>query len=231
MTIQLNNLSEESVSYRSLANIYQEFSNAEDYPQYILQELIPQVLDKKVADIGCGNGKYLKQLAEYTSTIVGLDKSFEQIKLAEKTCIAKSNVFVSLADATNIPLENNSVDIVMACWMLGTILEKHRQEEVIEEMKRICKPNGKILLIENLEDSQFEKLRGRSPDLLSRTTNYNNFLLSQGFKLEKTIYTYFMFDSIERAKDVFQTIWKDRITGEINSKFIEHKVGLFSYEN
>lgn len=231
MTIEVNNLSEESASYRSLAHIYKEFSIAEDYPEYVLRELIPHVLDKKVADIGCGNGKYLKALSPYATSIVGIDKSFEQVTLAQKNCIAKQNVLVSLADATNIPLANNSVDIVMACWMLGTILEPSRQEEVIAEMKRICKPKGKILLIENLENSQFEKLRGRSPDPLERTANYNKFLLSKGFTLNQTIYTYFNFDSVERAKDVFHTIWKERIIGEIKSKCIEHKVGLFCYQN
>jgi ubiquinone/menaquinone biosynthesis C-methylase UbiE len=231
MTVQVNNLSEESASYRSMAHIYEEFSIAEDYPEYILKELLPRVFDKKVADIGCGNGKYLKALSPYVTSIIGLDKSFEQVTLAQKNCIAKPNILVSLADATHIPLPNHSVDVVMACWMLGTILEQARQEEVILEMKRICKPDGKIILIENLEDSQFEKLRGRSPDPLERTANYNNFLLSQGFNLNQTIYTYFNFESTERAKDVFHKIWKDRLVGEINTKFIEHKVGLFCYQN
>jgi ubiquinone/menaquinone biosynthesis C-methylase UbiE len=231
MVMQLNNLSEESVSYRDLVHIYKEFSTAEDYPKYILQELIPKVSGKKVADIGCGNGKYLKSLSNHASSIVGLDKSFEQVTLAHKNCITKQNVLISLADATNIPLADNSVDVVMACWMLGTILEESRQKEVIAEMKRICKLDGEILLIENLEHSQFEKLRGRSPDPLNRTINYNKFLTNHGFNLEKRIYTYFKFASIERANDVFQLIWKDRFVGEIKSEFVEHKVGIFVMKN
>jgi ubiquinone/menaquinone biosynthesis C-methylase UbiE len=226
-----NNLSEYSNSYRSLANIYEEFSSAEDYPEKLLPCLIPHIRGKVVADIGCGNGKYLNLFSTYCYSMIGLDKSFEQVNLAKDKCSEELNVSVIQADATEIPLVEHSVDVVLACWMLGTILERDRQEQVIKEMKRICKPGGKIIFIENMPRSEFEALRGRFPDPLNRTEEYNNFLMEQGFELWSSINTHFEFSSIEKAREVFKTIWKDRLVGEINSNIIKHKIGIFCYSN
>lgn len=227
---QSNNLSEYSASYREMANIYEEFSIAEDYLGLIFEYLIPHARKKVVADIGCGNGKYLHALAPHSASMVGLDRSIEQLSLAKKGCLKESNVSLSLADATDIPLSNASVDVVLACWMLGTILEKNRQEKALSEIKRICKPGGKVIFVENLPDSEFEKLRGRSPDPLNRTINYNNFLFENGFKLACELDTYFKFSTAQRARKVFNEIWKDRLVGEINSNLVQHKVGIFCFE-
>ena len=39
----------------------------------------------------------------------------------------------------NIPLPDNSVEVIISTWVLGTILEVDRRNKVLEEMKRVLK--------------------------------------------------------------------------------------------
>lgn len=221
-----NNLAEDSISYKNEADIYQIFSEAEDYPQKILEEIIPVIHNKNMVDLGCGNGKYSSLLSIYAKSIISIDKSFEQLTLANKNNNSFNTQFLQ-ADATHIPLNHNEVDIVFSSWMLGTILDPERQLQALNEMKRICIKNGCIVLIENALDSEFELLRGRDSKKDNRTANYNNWLISQGFKIHSTINTYFKFENLQVAQYVFESIWKDRLTKKVTSNIVEHKVHIF----
>ena len=98
-------------------------------------------------------------------------------------------------------------------------------------MKRVLQPNGKIILVENDEGGEFEELRGRSPDPLKRTFNYNQWLLNNGFKVHKKIETYFQFNHSEQANFIFESIWKDKMTRKIKKAQVQHKVVIFVLEN
>lgn len=228
MIHNLHNLSENSLSYGKSANIYELFSQAEDYPQLVLQELIQLTSNKTVADIGCGNGKYVYLLQPWVKTILGMDKSIEQLKIAKNYSIINQALFFQ-CDATQIALPNNSQDIVLSCWMLGTILDQDRQETALNEMKRICK--DKIILVENNIGSQFELLRGRDPNIDQRTYLYNQWLIDQGFTLYKTVHSYFQFENKQVAQFVFSSIWKDRLTQAINDKKINHSINIYIYNH
>lgn len=224
-----NNLAEDSVSYNNEAEIYKIFSQAEDYPNKIFEQLLPLIKDKKIIDIGCGNGKYCSLLSAYVKNIIAIDKSIEQLKLAYANNTA-SNISFLQADATHIPLSDNSTDVVFSSWMLGTITDPLRQLEALTEMKRVCKKEGFIILIENSLDSEFEILRGRYSKIDNRTATYNNWLISQGFKVHSKIDTFFKFKDQITAQHVFSSIWKSRLTKNIEKDMIEHKVDIYIYQ-
>jgi ubiquinone/menaquinone biosynthesis C-methylase UbiE len=213
-------LSENSNSYHQEADIYQQFSDAEDYPNLIYNQLLIHIKNKIVLDLGCGNGKYLNLFSNEAQTIIGIDKSYEQLKNAKK----HNNVNIIQADARKIPFPNYTFDVVFSCWMLGTISDDMSRLEIIKEMKRILKPDGIILLIENEQGDEFEEIRGRNNDPLQRTKIYNEWLLNQGFIIEKHVQTYFQFNNIEQANQVFKLIWGDKIKTKINTVTINHPV-------
>lgn len=226
-----NNLSENSKAYYQNVDAYQLFSQAEDYPNKILPNLIRLTKGKTVVDVGCGNGKYCHLLKETVQSIIGIDKSYEQLKLAKNLNNMRSNLSGNLfiqGDATLLPMPDNSTDIALACWMLGTIVDQTRQIQALNEMKRIT--NEKIILIENQVGSEFESLRGRFPDALERTQKYNNWLIEQGFQLQEVVSTYFQFHNVDTAQHTFRAIWGNKLIRPITNKKIEHQVAVFVWE-
>lgn len=217
----MNDLSENSKSYLTEADIYQTFSDAEDYPGHVFEYLKNLMVNKTVLDLGCGNGKYSHLLYPFT-IITGVDKSWSQIQRA--TQLTKHVKFIQ-ADCMNLPFIKQ-FDYVLCCWMLGTLVYPEKQKAALEEIKKALKPNGKIILVENDINSDFERIRGRDKD--SRTQEYNYFLLSNGFTVIKEIDTYFQFENIEIANNTFKSIWGDKVQFELSEPRLQHKVLIFS---
>lgn len=217
-----NNLSEKSKSYYEEIDVYQRFSDAEDYLKLVENYLMPEVKDKIVLDLGCGNGKYLNLFRHSANIIYGLDLSPNQLSLV------KDSKKIICADASQLPIRENSLDLIYSCWMFGTILDEQRRLCAMTEAKRILKPGGKIILVENSNSGEFEKVRGRLDDSCERTKKYNNWIISQDFIKVKELKTYFKFNSAQEANDTFKNIWKDRFMGSVNEK-IQHNISIFEW--
>ena len=124
---------------------------------------------------------------------------------------------------------SNKVDLIICSWVLGTIIDIDERNKCLSELKRLLNPNGTIILIENDENSEFEEIRNRTKD--TRTRDYNNWILSNQFNIEKQINTYFIFDSFQDAKKSFEVIYGEAIANKIKSEKIEHKIVIFKYQN
>lgn len=217
----MGDLKENSISYYDGNVAYKIFSDAEDFPGFISDYLSKNVWAETILDAGCGTGKFTKIIEKISNKYIGIDKSEAQIKLAKKN--NESNYLI--ADLENIPLDDNEVDVTISAWCLGTI-DVDKRERVLSELMRVTK--DKIILIENLEGSEFEVIRGHDKDL--STFNYLNYLKEHGFILEKEIDTYFKFDETCIAKNIFNTIYEEDASKQITSKRVKHKVGIFSLE-
>ena len=142
------NLSEKSKNYYEENDIYEIFSLAEDYPNKIFDYLYPYIQNKIVLDLGCGTGKFMQKFYKDTIKYYGLDLSEKQLEIA-KNKVKGENVDFICCSAENIPLPDNSIDVIISTWVLGTILEIDRRNKAIEEMKRVLKKDGVIFLVEN----------------------------------------------------------------------------------
>lgn len=215
----MGNLKENSRAYNDLNYYYELFSIAEDAPRFIDNKLENYVKNKVVLDAGCGTGKYTNTILKDCKSYVGIDKSEKQIEIAKNKF--KNQTFI-IKDLSTIDYEDNFFDIVISCWCLGTIdLEKRKY--VLNELKRVCKET--ILLIENLEDSEFEIIRNHDKD--KSTKKYIDFLKENGFELVDEIDTYFQFETCDIAKQVFEKIYNKEISEKISDNIIGHKVGFF----
>lgn len=221
-----NNLQENSHAYYEQTDVYELFSEAEDFPKLINVHLLEHLKEKEVLDLGCGNGKYINVLKPYVKSIIGADKSYEQLIKAKKYT---ENLVQ--CDCTYLPFKEKSFDAVLSCWMLGTLAEKSRQIQALNEMKRVIRPGGSIIFVENAAQGQFEEIRGRNPKVNPATQQYNDFLISQGFEIIKEVKTYFRFENIDLCHHVFNEIWRDRLTSPIISSTIEHDVIILVLRN
>jgi ubiquinone/menaquinone biosynthesis C-methylase UbiE len=97
---------------------------------------------KKVLEIGCGNGELIRMLAEEGHECVALDLS--KNRLAKIMNMAKKlDVAQIQGDATNIPLQKLSIDVIMCSEVLEHIKD---YEKVLKQMNRILKPHGRIVV-------------------------------------------------------------------------------------
>lgn len=220
------NLLKDSKAYHEKNTYYEIFSQAEDGEHKVEKYLKNQAKNKIVFDAGCGTGKFLKALESVSNEYIGVDLSFDQIIKAKAKSTKENSIFIN-ANLKNTMLGSNSVDIIISPWVLGTITDLDDRKKCLEELKRILKPSGRILLIENEEGSEFERLRNHDKDL--RTKDYKNWIIENGFEIKETFNTYFNFNSEEESKKCFLEIYGKEVANKVNSDKIEHKITIFEY--
>jgi len=222
----MKNLLMNSKAYYEDNDYYEIFSIAEDSKNEVYDYLNKVSKNKVILDAGCGTGKYLELLEQNGEMYIGVDLSSNQLEKAKVKSIKDSSMFIC-SNLSNINLDDNSVDLIISSWVLGTITNLDERNKCLNELKRILKPNGAIILIENDENSEFEELRGRTLD--SRTRDYNNWILSNGFEIEKKIDSYFLFKNCEEAKKCFDVIYGNLVSSKIESNKIQHEIIIFKY--
>lgn len=104
--------------------------------------------NKKVLEVACNMGTTAIQLAQqFECQIVGIDLDEEALEKARKNIKdhkVEHLVQVQRANATKLPFEDESFDIVINEAML-TMLPIEAKEKAIREYLRVLKPNGFLL--------------------------------------------------------------------------------------
>ncbi|MDP8034362.1 class I SAM-dependent methyltransferase [Pasteurella atlantica] len=104
--------------------------------------------DKKVLEVACNMGTTAIQLAKhYGCEIIGIDLDETALEKARKNITAEKVehlVKVMRGNATKLPFEDNSFDIVINEAML-TMLPITAKQKAISEYFRVLKPNGILL--------------------------------------------------------------------------------------
>ena len=224
--MEYKNLLKESRAYYENNDYYEIFSIAEDGEGKVDNYLKELAVGKIVLDAGCGTGKFLPSLEKYADKYIGIDLSSEQLNKAKSKSQKDNSIFIK-SNLADITLEDNSVDLIISTWVLGTILDLDERSKCLDELKRVLKSGGQIILVENDLNSEFEEIRNRDKD--SRTKNYNNWILSNNFVVDKRINTYFSFNSVSEAKKCFEIIYGEEIANKIKNRKIEHKIIIFRY--
>ena len=218
------NLLKESKAYYDDNFYYEIFSKAEDSRCEIANYFTNVINGGVVLDAGCGTGKYTKLLENISDKYIGIDLSGKQLDVAIKKSEKETTEFIK-ANLANIPLKNNSVDVIICTWVLGTIIDLEERKKCIDEFRRVLKKDGRIILVENACGGEFEWIRERLND--NRTNDYNKWLLKMGFKEKKKFSSYFLFESTEVARKCFEIIYGQEKAKKINREIIGHEILIF----
>ena len=101
-----------------------------------------------VLDVCCGTGDQAFYFAKNSDHVFGIDLDPSMLALANKRKQKqKGNVGFSLADASQLPFEDNYFDLVSTCLALHEKNEELRNK-VLLEMKRVVKKDGKIIIVD-----------------------------------------------------------------------------------
>jgi len=145
----------------------------EDGTNEFIQKSLPSKLkDKKILDMGCGNGSDILLLESLgANKIYGIDSSALMVGKAKKAVKKPDNVFIS--NIENTPFEDGFFDIVIGRFSFHYL---KTFDNAYKELSRVLKPKGMIILMipHPFEDliCQKNKIYGRQETV--KVELYNN---------------------------------------------------------
>jgi lipopolysaccharide biosynthesis protein/SAM-dependent methyltransferase len=97
---------------------------------------------RDVLDIACGEGYGADILAATAKSVVGVDISPEAIEHA-KSCYRDPRIFFRVGSATDIPIPDASVDMVVS---FETIEHLEDHDRMMQELRRVLRPGGLLMI-------------------------------------------------------------------------------------
>ena len=110
-----------------------------------LKKVLPFIEGAKVLEVSFGTGFLMTQYAEHFDTY-GIDFSNAMIQITKRK-LEKKNLSASISkgNVENLPFENNAFDTIINTMAFTGY---PNGEKALEEMKRVLKRNGKLLLMD-----------------------------------------------------------------------------------
>ncbi len=109
-----------------------------------------------VLDVGCGTGRWLRRYKQLNFCAVGLDATQDMLRRA---LAGGSGLAVVAAQAQRLPFPDSAFDLVSDVTVVQHIASLE-QDVVLQEMVRVLKPGGHLLLI--------ELIKGEAPHIFPR---------------------------------------------------------------
>lgn len=107
----------------------------------------------RVLDVGCGTGDVLDGLPRDCMSLTGVDMVAEMIEEARRT--HPGDTFL-VADATNLPFEPESMDVITSLGVLEYVPDP---QAVLRSMWRVLAPGGHLIMSFPNRRSPFRRLR------------------------------------------------------------------------
>tara|TARA_R110002073_G_C9460599_1_gene578708 strand:+ start:146 stop:694 length:549 start_codon:yes stop_codon:yes gene_type:complete len=120
-----------------------------------------------VIDIGCGTGCALRHAAKQVThgSLIGIDPVPRMVEIAQERTEA-AHILYMVGSAENIPVETAIADIVLA---FDSFDHWQDQKQGLEEVKRIVKPNGQLVVIKDGGVPDGDKSRQIFVDILEKS--------------------------------------------------------------
>ena len=110
------------------------------------RERVIGAAEGRVIEIGIGSGRNLPFYRSPVKEVLALEPSAALIAMARHAPHPGMQVNFIEASAEAIPLDDRSVDTVVTTWTLCSIPEA---ATALGEMRRVLRPNGKLLFVEH----------------------------------------------------------------------------------
>jgi SAM-dependent methyltransferase len=108
--------------------------------------IIGELKNKTVLDIGCGTGWLTKIIADKAKKVLGIDISKGMIQRARKESVCK-NVNYSVMNAENIDSLNEKFDIIVSSLTLHAISPINNLINVLTKAKNLLRDDGKLIIL------------------------------------------------------------------------------------
>ena len=146
--------------YAEHTDLYDEMIAGEDFEGNLLPALnqIHPLDQKEIVEFGAGTGRLTTQLVGRAHAVHAFDLTSAMLVRAHQKLktLNKSNWTLGVADSRNMPLPQAKADVAVEGWSVAQVMTWNSNnwqaavEAVLNEMVRVVRPGGVILLIETL---------------------------------------------------------------------------------
>ena len=138
--------------YDRIANVYNFFTGVKDINEMSTwtKMIIDNIEGEDVLEIGVGTGKVAVHYPDNLK-VIGIDFSKKMLEKAKHEVKDKDNIKLLEMDAQKLEFDDNAFDTVVASCVFCAIPDPIKG---IKEMKRVCKPNGKIIMVEHVRSDK-----------------------------------------------------------------------------
>jgi SAM-dependent methyltransferase len=121
---------------------------------------------KKVLDVGCGNGYVLSRYARAGADARGVDLTPTAVELSRRRfdLMSLGGTF-AVASAEELPFGDDEFDCVSS---IGVVHHTPNTRKAVNEIKRVLKPGGRVLLMVYHRNSAMYQVRFRAQSLVKR---------------------------------------------------------------
>ena len=152
MTKQLKNIDFWEGLLKDIPHSYKQLFIAEK--DYIRKTITKNSI---VLDIGCGNGRTLNSILDITQNLFGIDNEEKAVENTRKNLKLIPNAQILLGDVRKLPFENKFFDFIICVDSFVNFGEY--KFKALEEMKRVLKDDGIIILSVFSEDAFEERMK------------------------------------------------------------------------
>lgn len=208
-------------TYRSEAEKYDLLISREDYQGNLIREIerirVPDELD--IVDLGAGTGRLSLMLAPRSASLVALDIAPRMIQKANQKLLGSgTKKFLTAAgDHRAIPLPDGVSDLVISGWSVCYLVDwypaswKKELNKAFEEIERILRPGGTILLIETQGTGY------SSPNPPPHLKNYFEYLARAGFTFS-WIRSDYKFKNLDEAVSITKYFFGEELAKKVSEQ-------------
>jgi len=111
----------------------------------------------RVLEVGCGDGRSIKDILNITTNIVGIDHDEKAVTNAKRNFNSYKTIKILKAQAENMPFEDKQFDFVI-CMTTFANFADHKQK-ILSEMRRVLRDDGFIIISVFSEDAFEERMK------------------------------------------------------------------------
>jgi ubiquinone/menaquinone biosynthesis C-methylase UbiE len=208
--------------YEAHADQYERLIRREDYQNNLLaaiEDYCPLDEGLEVVELGAGTGRLTRLLAPRVRSIKAFDASAHMLEVAETSLreMGLSNWETGVADHRQVPVADQSADLVISGWSFcylavwGGADWESALEDGLNEVQRILRPGGMIILVESLGTGTEKP---RPPEHLGA---YFDWLTGAGFERGWTR-TDYHFESLEEAVELSTFFFGEEMGQQVREK-------------
>ena len=112
-----------------------------------------------VLECACGTGLLTGVIAPRCKSLIATDFSAKMLKRAEKKCKKYGNIRLEQADILRLSYPDGCFDTVVAANVIHLLDEPY---QALNELERVCKPGGKIIIPTYMNQTDKGKTNGVS---------------------------------------------------------------------
>jgi ubiquinone/menaquinone biosynthesis C-methylase UbiE/DNA-binding MarR family transcriptional regulator len=116
-----------------------------DFTTAAMLSLLPR--EMIVADLGCGTGQVIAQLAPNVKQVIGVDNSAAMLKAAKKRTVEFINVDLRRGDLEALPIDDALCDAALLLLALTYVVDP---QTVLNEMVRVLRTGGRAVIVDLL---------------------------------------------------------------------------------